>query len=61
MGHLDLSMRKTLRVVGLLTVMIFLQRKKITTCEVKDEKEQTVFCLFVFFDGVQSTESYPSI
>ena len=57
-GHPDLPMRKTLRVVGLLTVMIFFQRKKFTACKIKDEKEGT---MFLFFDGVQSTEDYPSI
>ena len=57
-GYLDLAMRKTLRVVGLLTVMIFFQRKKFTACKIKDEKEGT---MFLFFDGVQSTEDYPSI
>ena len=31
--HPDLRMRKILRVVGLLTVMIFLQRKKFTACK----------------------------
>ena len=44
--------------VGLLTVMIFFQRKKFTACKIKDEKEGT---MFLFFDGVQSTEDYPSI
>ena len=39
----DLSMRKALRVVGLLTVMIFSQNKKFTACKIKDEKEETIF------------------
>ena len=56
-GYPDLPMRKTLRVVGLFTVMIFFQRKKFTVCKIKDEKEETIF----FFDGVQSTKDYPSI
>ena len=56
-GYPDLPMRKTLRVVGLLTVMIFFQSKKFTECKIKDEKEETV----LFFDGVQSAEDYPSI
>ena len=36
-------MRKILRVVGLLTVKIFCQTKKFKACEVKDEKEDTIF------------------
>ena len=31
--HPDLRMREILRVVGLLTAMIFLQRKKFTACK----------------------------
>ena len=54
----DLPMRKILRVVGLLTVVIFFQSKKLTACKIKDEKEETIF---FFFDDVQSTEDYPSI
>ena len=42
-GHPDLPMRKILKVVGLLTVMIFFQSKKFTACKVKDEKEETIF------------------
>ena len=42
-GYPDLPMRKTLRVVGLLTVMIFFQSKKFTACKIKDEKEETIF------------------
>ena len=38
-GYTDLPMSKTLRVVGLLTVVIFLQCKKLTACKIKDEKE----------------------
>ena len=55
-GHCDLHMRKTLRVIGPLTA--FFQNKKITACKVKDEKEETIS---LFFDSVQSTEDYPSI
>ena len=47
----DLPMRKTLRVVCLLNIIIFFQRKKITECKIKDEKEET---FFLFFDGVPS-------
>ena len=35
----DLPMKKTLRVVGVLTVMISFQRKKFTACKIKEEKE----------------------
>ena len=58
MGYLDIPMRKTLRVVGLVTVMIFFQSKTFTACKIEDEKEEAIF---LFFDGVQSTEDYPSI
>ena len=37
------SLRKTLKVVGQLTVMIFFQSKKFTACKVKDEKDEAVF------------------
>ena len=40
------------------TVVIFFESKKFTACKIKDEKEETIF---YFFDGVQSTEDYPSI
>ena len=42
-GYPDLPMKKTLRVVGLLTVMIFFQSKKFTACKIKDEKEEAIF------------------
>ena len=42
-GYPDLPTRKTLRVVDLLTVMIFFHRKKITACKIKYEKEGTFF------------------
>ena len=41
-GTPDFPTRKTLRVVGLLTVMIFFQNKKFTVCKIKDEKEETI-------------------
>ena len=41
--HPDLPLRRILKVVGLLTVMIFFQNKTFTACKVKDEKEETVF------------------
>ena len=59
-GYPDLPMRKILRVVSLLTVVIFFQSKKLTACKIKDEKEETIF-FFFFDDDVQSTEDYPSI
>ena len=43
--YLDLPMRKTLRVFGLLTVTIFFQSKKFTACKVNDEKEETITLL----------------
>ena len=47
-GYRDLAMRKTLRVVGLLTViMIFVQSKKNTACKINDEKEETIFYFFI--------------
>ena len=39
----NLPMRKILKVVGLLTAMIFFQSKKFTACKVKGEKEETIF------------------
>ena len=51
-GYPDLPMKKTLKVVGLV------MKAKFTACKIKHEKEETIF---FFFDGVQSTEDYPSI
>ena len=48
-GHPDLSMRKTLRVVGLLTVRILFQSKKRTACKTKDEKDETIFYFLMVF------------
>ena len=47
-GYPDLPMRKTLSVVGLLTVMIFFQSKKFTACKIKDEKEETLKIIHPF-------------
>ena len=55
--HPDLPMRKTLRVVGLLTVMILFQSEKFIACKIKDERGDD----FLFFDSIQSTEDYSSI
>ena len=49
-GYPDLPMRKTLRVVGLLTVVIFFQSKKFTAFKIKDEKEETIFCFVMVFN-----------
>ena len=57
-GHPNLSVRKTLRVGGLLTAMTFFQSKNFTACKVRDEEVETIFLLF---DDVQTTEDYPSI
>ena len=43
-------MRKTLRVVGLLAVMIFFQSKTFTACNIKDEKEEKVFYFLMVFN-----------
>ena len=44
-GYPDLLMRKTLRVIDLLTVVIFFQNKKFTAFKIKDEKEEIIFYL----------------
>ena len=48
-GHPDLSMRKTLRVVGLLTVMILFQSKIFKACKIKDEKQETIVYILMVF------------
>ena len=50
LGYPDLPMRKTLRLVGLLTVMIFFQSKKLTACKIKDEKKETIFYFLIVFN-----------
>ena len=40
--HSDLPMRKILKVVVLLTVLIFPQSKKFAACKVKNEKMETI-------------------
>ena len=59
-GYPDLPMRKTLRVVGLLTVMIFFQSKKFTACKVKDEKEETIFYFLMVFNLLKIIHSFES-
>ena len=39
-----------MKVVGLLTVMIFFQSKKFTACKIKDEKEETIFYFLMVFN-----------
>ena len=59
-GHPDLPMRKTLRVVGLFTVMIFFQRKKFTVCKIKDEKEETIFSFLMVFNLLKIIHQFES-
>ena len=59
-GYPDLSMRKTLRVVDLLTVMIFFQRKKFTACKIKDEKEETTFYFLMVFNLLKIIHPFES-
>ena len=56
----DLPMRKTLRVVGLLTVIIFFQRKKFITCKIKDEKEETIFYFLLAFNLLKIIHPFES-
>ena len=49
-GYHDFPMRKTLRVVGLLNVMILFQSKKFTACKIKDEKDETSFYFCMVFN-----------
>ena len=56
----DLPMKKTLRVVGVLTVMIFFQRKKITACKIKDEKEETTFNFLIVFNLLKIIHPFES-
>ena len=59
-GYPDLPMRKTLRVVGLLTVVIFFQSKKFTACKIKDEKEETIFHFLMVFNLLKIIHSFES-
>ena len=49
-GYPDLPLRKTLRVVDLLTVMIFFQSQKFTACKIKYKKEETTFYFLMAFN-----------
>ena len=59
-GHLNLPMRKTLRVVGLLTVMILFQSIKFTACKTKDEKEEIIFYFFMLFNLLKIIHPFES-
>ena len=59
-GYPDLPMRKTLRVVGLFTVMIFFQRKKFTVCKIKDEKEEAIFSFLMVFNLLKIIHQFES-
>ena len=49
-GYPDLPLRKTLRVVGPLTIVIFFQSKKFTASKIKDEKDETIFYFLMVFN-----------
>ena len=59
-GHPDLPMRKILRVVGLLTVMIFFQTKTFTAYKIKDEKEETIFYFLMVFNLLKIIHPFES-
>ena len=59
-GHPDLPMRKTLRVVGLLTVMILFQSKKFTACKINDKKEEKIFCFLMVFNLLKIIDLFES-
>ena len=49
-GYPDLPLRKTLRVVGPLTIVIFFQSKKFAASKIKDEKDETIFYFLMVFN-----------
>ena len=59
-GYPDLPMRKTLRVVGLVTVMIFFQSKKFTASKIKAEKEETIFYFLMVFNLLKIIHPFES-
>ena len=59
-GLPDLPMRKTLRVVGLFTVMIFFKAKKFTACTIKDEKEETIFYFLTVLNLLKIIDPFES-
>ena len=56
----DLPMRKILWVVGLLTVMIFFQRKTFAACKNIDEKEETIFYFLMVFNLLKIIHTFES-
>ena len=59
-GYPDLPMRKTLKVVGLFTVMIFFQRKRFTVCKIKDQKEETIFSSLMVLNLLKIVHQFES-
>ena len=59
-GYPDLPMRKTLKVVGLFTLMIFLHSKKFTACKIKDEREETIFYFLMVFSLLKIIHPFES-
>ena len=59
-GYSDLPMRKTVRVVGLVTAMIFFQSKKFTACKIKGEKEETIFYFLIMFNLLKIIHPFES-
>ena len=56
----DLSMSKSPRVIGLPTVVIFFQSKQFTACNIKDEKEETIFSYLMVFNLLKITHPFES-
>ena len=59
-GYPDLPMRKTLRVVGPLTIVIFFQSKKFTASQIKDEKDETIFYFLMVFNLLKIIHPFES-
>ena len=59
-GYLDLPMRKILRVVDLLTVMIFFQSKSLQHVKLKMKKEETIFYFLMVFNLVKIIHPFES-
>ena len=49
-----------MKVVGLLTVMIFFQSKKFTASKIKDEKEETIFYFLMVFNLLKIIHPFES-
>ena len=58
-GYLDLPLRKTVRVAGLLSV-ITSRPKKFTACKIKDKKEETIFYLLIVFNLLKIIHPFES-